>query len=233
MLSVALRTLRARWVVFVGSFVALALGVALIAVMGLSLASSLNAPDGKPERFAAAPVVVKGADTLRVPTSIGVRVHRLAQPRAVPAGAVAQLKKLGTVVEDRSFAVRARGGPGDLVGHPWSTAAFAPYEIDAGRAPRAADEGGRQRRLGEAGGARTDRSRHGTGGRHRTGGRYRTGWRHRADRRHRSGRRHRTSRRRSRPTRLRERRLLRRRARRRTVAPQCPARRGRRRGGRA
>ncbi|MET7351064.1 ABC transporter permease [Streptomyces mirabilis] len=140
MLSVALRTLRARWVVFVGSFVALALGVALIAVMGLSLASSLNAPDGKPERFAAAPVVVKGADILRVPTSIGVRVHRLAQPRAVPAGAVAQLKKLGTVVEDRSFAVRARGGPGDLVGHPWSTAAFAPYEIDAGRAPRAADE---------------------------------------------------------------------------------------------
>ncbi|MET7894439.1 ABC transporter permease [Streptomyces mirabilis] len=140
MLSVALRTLRARWVVFVGSFVALALGVALIAVMGLSLASSLNAPDGQPERFAAAPVVVKGADTLRVPTSIGVRVHRLAQPRAVPAGAVARLKKLGTVVEDRSFAVRARGGPGDLVGHPWSTAAFALYEIDAGRAPRAADE---------------------------------------------------------------------------------------------
>ncbi|MFF4832427.1 FtsX-like permease family protein [Streptomyces sp. NPDC001315] len=140
MLSVALRTLRARWVTFVGSFVALALGVALLAVMGLVLASSSAAPDRKPERFAAAPVVVKGADTLRVPTPIGDRVQRLAHSRAVPAEAVTKLAKLGTVVADRSFAVRARGGPGDLVGHPWSTAAFAPYTLDAGRAPRTADE---------------------------------------------------------------------------------------------
>lgn len=140
MLSVALRTLRSRWITFVGSFVALSLGVALIAVMGLALASSLHAPDRKPERFAAAPHVVKGADTLRVSTPIGERVQKLAQPRAVPAGVVANLRKLGTVVEDRSFAVRAQGGPGDLVGHPWSTAAFAPYRLDAGRAPRTAEE---------------------------------------------------------------------------------------------
>ncbi|MGW2964268.1 FtsX-like permease family protein [Streptomyces sp. NPDC001220] len=140
MLSVALRTLRTRWITFVGSFVALSLGVALIAVMGLALASSLKAPDRAPERFAAAPVVVKGADSLRVSTSIGERVQKLAQPRSVPPETVAKLRKLGTVVQDRSFAVRARGGPGDLVGHPWSTAAFAPYKLDAGRAPRSADE---------------------------------------------------------------------------------------------
>jgi putative ABC transport system permease protein len=139
-LSTALRTLRTRWVTFVGSFVALSLGVALIAVMGLALASSLDAPDRKPERFAATPVVVKGMDTLRVPTSIGDRTQKLAQPRAVPADVVAKLEDLGTVVEDRSFAVRAQGGPGDLVGHPWSTAAFAPYRLDTGRAPKAADE---------------------------------------------------------------------------------------------
>ncbi|WP_063733385.1 ABC transporter permease [Streptomyces sp. RTd22] len=140
MLSVALSTLRTRWVTFAGSFVALSLGVALLTVMGQALASSLDAPDRKPERFAAAPVVVKGADTLRVPTPNGVRVRKLAHPRGVPAAAVARLRRLGPVVEDRSFAVRARGGPGDLVGHPWSTAAFARYEIGAGRAPRAADE---------------------------------------------------------------------------------------------
>ncbi|MFI5879883.1 ABC transporter permease [Streptomyces sp. NPDC051554] len=140
MLSTALRTLRTRWVTFVGSFVALSLGVALIAVMGLALASSLDAPDRKPERFAAAPVVVKGIDTLRVRTSTGIRSQKLARPRAVPADVVAKLKHLGTVVVDRSFAVRARGGPGDLVGHPWSTAAFAPYRLDAGRAPKTADE---------------------------------------------------------------------------------------------
>ncbi|MEU9605637.1 FtsX-like permease family protein [Streptomyces sp. NPDC048057] len=140
MLSCALHALRARWITFVGSFVALALGVALIAVMGLALASSLDAPDRGPERFAAAPVVVKGQDVLEVSTPLGTRSHELAQPRAVPDAVVARLRSLGAVVEDRSFAVRARGGPVDLVGHPWSTAAFAPYALDAGRAPRAPDE---------------------------------------------------------------------------------------------
>jgi putative ABC transport system permease protein len=139
-LSTAVRTLRTRWITFVGSFVALSLGVALIAVMGLALASSLDGPEREPERFAAAPVVVKGADTLRVPTSIGDRTHKLAHPRAVPDEVVSKLKDLGPVVEDRSFSVRADVGPGELVGHPWSTAAFAPYGINAGRAPEAADE---------------------------------------------------------------------------------------------
>ncbi|NGO41226.1 FtsX-like permease family protein [Streptomyces ureilyticus] len=140
MLRIALRTLRTRWTAFVGSFVALSLGVALIAVMGLALASSLDAPERRPERFAAAPVVVQGANTLRVPTANGAETRELAHPRAVPAEVVARLKDLGTVVEDRSFAVRARSGPRELVGHPWSTAAFAPYEMRSGRTPRAPDE---------------------------------------------------------------------------------------------
>ncbi|MFF3951419.1 FtsX-like permease family protein [Streptomyces sp. NPDC001902] len=140
MLSLALHTLRTRWVTFAGSFVALSLGVALLAVMGLVLASSQDAPVRGPERFAAAPVVVRGQDTLRVATPRGERTQPLAQPRAVPAATLAGLRRLGTVVEDRSFPVRAEGGPGDLVGHPWSTAAFAPYRLSAGRAPRAADE---------------------------------------------------------------------------------------------
>ncbi|NEA49937.1 hypothetical protein, partial [Streptomyces sp. SID10815] len=49
-------------------------------------------------------------------------------------------------------------GPGDLVGHPWSVAAFAPYAITAGRAPAAPDEvvvGGDWARPGEH--LRTDR----------------------------------------------------------------------------
>ncbi|WP_432589349.1 ABC transporter permease [Streptomyces sp. HD1123-B1] len=140
MLSVAFHTVRTRWTTFAGSFIALALGVALVAVMGLALASSLDPPDRGPERFAAAPVVVRGADTLRVPTAAGERVHPLTQPRPVPAATVAELRGLGTVVEDRSFGVRARGAPGDLVGHPWSTAPFGRYAIEAGRAPRTGDE---------------------------------------------------------------------------------------------
>ncbi|MEW2291220.1 FtsX-like permease family protein [Streptomyces sp. NPDC006743] len=140
MLILALRTLRTRWVSFAGGFAALALGVALIAVMGLALASSRDAPERRPERFAVAPVVVKGQDTLEVTTPAGVRTQKLARPRPVPAGTVARLRALGTVVEDRSFPVRAEGGAAGLVGHPWSTAAFAPYRLEAGRAPEAADE---------------------------------------------------------------------------------------------
>ncbi|MFB6848247.1 FtsX-like permease family protein [Streptomyces sp. NPDC056373] len=140
MLSVTLRTLRARWASFTGSFVALSLGVALLTVMGLALASTAGAPERGPERFAAAPVVVKGQDTLRVPTPIGIRESPLAQPRPVPAATVARLRTLGPVVEDRSFPVPAQGAPAGLVGHPWSTAAFAPYDLATGRAPRTAGE---------------------------------------------------------------------------------------------
>ncbi|WP_406438040.1 ABC transporter permease [Streptomyces sp. NBC_00631] len=140
MLSIAVHTLRSRWVTFAGSFVALAVGVGLLTVSGLALASSLHAPQRAPERFAAAPVVVRGTDTLRVSTPAGTRTQRLAQPRAVPAAAVAELRKLGTVTPDRTFPVQAESGPGDLVGHPWSVAAFASYRVTSGRAPRAARE---------------------------------------------------------------------------------------------
>ncbi|MDQ0749815.1 putative ABC transport system permease protein [Streptomyces africanus] len=143
MLSVALRTLRTRWATFTGSFVALSLGVALLTVTGLALASSAGAPQRAPERFAAAPVVVKAQDTLRAPTPAGDRVSRLAHPRPLPATTVAEVRKLGPVVADRSFAVRvtkATDAPTDLVGHPWSSAAFAPYDLATGRAPRTAGE---------------------------------------------------------------------------------------------
>ncbi|MFI1049475.1 FtsX-like permease family protein [Streptomyces griseoruber] len=140
MLSVAVRTLRARWAAFAGSFVALALGVGLLTVMGQALAASADAPVRTPERFAAAPVVVRGQDSLRVTTPVGVRTAELAVPRAVPAATVAALRALGPVVQDRSFPVRAADGPAGLTGHPWSTARFAPYALTAGRAPRTADE---------------------------------------------------------------------------------------------
>ncbi|MYV55835.1 FtsX-like permease family protein [Streptomyces sp. SID3212] len=142
MLSVVVRTLRARWTTFVGSFVALALGVGLIATMGLALAASLDAPDRRPERFAAAPVVVRASDTLRVPTPSGVRTKGLDFPPPLSAALVAKVAAVGRTVEDRSFAVRVSGAaaPAALVGHPWSTAAFAPYRLTTGRAPSAADE---------------------------------------------------------------------------------------------
>ncbi|WP_314241596.1 ABC transporter permease [Streptomyces kutzneri] len=140
MLTIALRTARDRWSTFVGSFVALALGVGLIATMGLGLAATLDAPQRLPERFAQAPVVVKGDDVLRVPVPGGERTGRLAHPRPVTPELARRLAALGPATEDRSFPVRAEGGPKHLVGHPWSVAAFAPYTLDAGRSPRSDDE---------------------------------------------------------------------------------------------
>ncbi|MGV9497542.1 FtsX-like permease family protein [Streptomyces sp. NPDC003642] len=102
MLSVALRTLRIRWTSFTGGFVALALGVALLTVMGLALASSVSAPERGPERFAGVPVVVTSHETLRVPTAAGERTARLTHPRPIPAATVARLRELGPVVTDRS-----------------------------------------------------------------------------------------------------------------------------------
>ncbi|MFI1991667.1 FtsX-like permease family protein [Actinoplanes sp. NPDC020271] len=127
---VTLSSLRARWATLAGAFVALGLGVALIATTGLGLAATLDAPAQPPERFAGAPVLVRGADELRVPARDGERVQPLAHPRAVPAGLVAELAKAGPVTADRSFPV-----DDGLVGHPWSVAAFGGYRLLAGHEP--------------------------------------------------------------------------------------------------
>ncbi|MEU0527687.1 ABC transporter permease [Streptomyces niveus] len=156
MLRLTLQGLRTRWVTFTGSFVALALGVGLIAATGLALAATFEAPHRGPERFAAAPVVVRASDTLRVATPIGERTQRLADPRAVPDSLAAELARLGRTVEDRTFPVsftdaslggRAEGADGGgaregdgAVGHPWSVAAATPYRLTAGRAPAAPGE---------------------------------------------------------------------------------------------
>ncbi|MEU3256076.1 FtsX-like permease family protein [Streptomyces sp. NPDC006997] len=159
MLTTAPHTLRTRWTAFVGSFVALALGVALLTVTGLALAASLDAPARPPERFSASasatatatphaphppatPVVVKAHDTLRVPTPTGDRLAHLPHPRPIPPTTLAKLKRLGPVTEDRTYPVRTHtpSGPRVLTGHPWPTARFAPYELTTGRAPRTATE---------------------------------------------------------------------------------------------
>ncbi|WP_069740893.1 ABC transporter permease [Streptomyces sp. EN23] len=142
MLMLALRGVRLRWVTFAGSFVALALGVGLIAATGLALAATFDAPERGPERFAAAPVVVRADGLLRVDTPTGIRTAPLDRPGPVPPGLAARLAALGRTVEDRTFPAdvvdpRARAAVDARVGHPWSVAAAAPYRLTTGRAPAA------------------------------------------------------------------------------------------------
>ncbi|MZD10208.1 FtsX-like permease family protein, partial [Streptomyces sp. SID5785] len=134
MLRVVGRGLRARWTSFVGCFVAVALGVALTAALGLALDATGREPERRPARFAAADVVVRGADELRLATPHGTERRTLDRPRPLPAALAGELRELGTVVEDRSFAVAVRGEP--VAGHPWSTAALGAYALRQGRAPR-------------------------------------------------------------------------------------------------
>ncbi|MFE6892108.1 FtsX-like permease family protein [Streptomyces sp. NPDC057694] len=131
MLTLALSTLRTRWVSFLGSFAALFLGTALIAAMGQVLASAIATPDRGPQRYAAAPVVVVPDGRITVQGRQGATGAPLAEPRGLPAGLAARFP--GAVV-DRVFPARLAGGP-PAVGRPWSAARTAPQRITEGRAP--------------------------------------------------------------------------------------------------
>ncbi|MFB6630706.1 FtsX-like permease family protein [Streptomyces sp. NPDC056362] len=110
MLTVVLSGLRDRWASFVGGFVALALGVGLLATMGLGLAATSRAPERPPERFAASPVVVQGRDRLTVDVRRGpstVRVERmLDRPQPVDGALVRELRA--------RWKVTSSGGPDAL-----------------------------------------------------------------------------------------------------------------------
>ncbi|MGW6020997.1 FtsX-like permease family protein [Streptomyces sp. NPDC055099] len=94
-------SLRSRWVGLLGAFVAVALGVALVAAMGLGLASTFSAPEREPVRFAGSPVVVMGQNTLTVPVRRGPDVTHvskpLAHPHPVDIELLRDLRRLGPV----------------------------------------------------------------------------------------------------------------------------------------
>ncbi|ALC21761.1 FtsX-like permease family protein [Streptomyces pristinaespiralis] len=119
MLTVALASLRARRSTFTAGFVALALGVGLIATMGLGLASTLEAPRRPPERFASSPVVVMGQDRLTVEVRRGPGTEKvskpLAHPHPVDSGLVRELARLGRVTRDGGTDAVGVDAPADRV----------------------------------------------------------------------------------------------------------------------
>ncbi|MFI5906052.1 FtsX-like permease family protein [Dactylosporangium sp. NPDC051541] len=134
MITIALATLHLRWRSFAGTFVALALGSALMAALGLVLDTTVTAPSRPPQRYSTAPVVVAAAQTLTVPTSRGTASAQLAVPRGVPPEVVAALPD---AVVDRVF--HASYGQAN-VGRPWSALGLADQSLTAGRAPVSDDE---------------------------------------------------------------------------------------------
>ncbi|MET7360556.1 FtsX-like permease family protein [Streptomyces sp. NPDC005562] len=101
MKRVLLASLRRRWSSLLGAFVAVVLGVGLVAAMGLGLDASLTAPDRAPVRFAGSPVVVMGQDriTVRVERGPGTGLvsKPLAHPQPVDIELLRELRRLGPV----------------------------------------------------------------------------------------------------------------------------------------
>jgi putative ABC transport system permease protein len=141
LLTVALATVRTRWAAFASTFAALALGVSVITTMALVLAAASGGnPHQRPERFAAVPYVIQVDPNLQVRDRYGSvdSVPLLAQP-GVPASVIAQLP---AAIPDRSFYAQVQGAPAaqPALGHGWSSAAFAPYVLTSGHAPRSASQ---------------------------------------------------------------------------------------------
>ncbi|MFD5125515.1 ABC transporter permease [Streptomyces sp. NPDC058385] len=103
-LATAWANLRTRRHLFAGAFVAVALGVALVASMGLGLAAAADPPAGEPQRFAAQPVVVMPHDTLTVEVDRGPHRARASKkiphPQPVDKELLHELAELGTVHRD-------------------------------------------------------------------------------------------------------------------------------------
>ena len=141
MLTVALSTLRVRWVSFVGTMVALTCGIGLMATAILVIHATGNIPGGGQQRYADAPVVILPANAI-VFTGSGGNTESLAPdpPLGLPAALVTAVGKTGRTVADHTFYAQLAGGPADEVGRGWSAAQLGGYRLVAGRAPQTADQ---------------------------------------------------------------------------------------------
>ncbi|MGW6536815.1 FtsX-like permease family protein [Streptomyces sp. NPDC055051] len=123
MLSVVVSGLRGRWASFLGGFLALVLGVGMLAATGLGLAAALDPPDRAPERFASSPVVVLGQDRLTVEVRRGpgtALVSRpLDRPQPVDTALLRDLRARWTLTENPAGVRRPDAvgldAPADLV----------------------------------------------------------------------------------------------------------------------
>jgi putative ABC transport system permease protein len=141
MLSVAVSSLRVRWVSFAGTLVALSCAVALMATAILVAHATGIVPGDQRQRYSQVPVVVLPGTAVTLSGSSGATVSfPLSPPRGLPPKLVAAVARTGRVVADHTFYAQLAGGPADQVGRGWSAAALGGYRLVAGRAPRTADE---------------------------------------------------------------------------------------------
>lgn len=139
-------TIRTRWTSFLGTFTALALGVAIVTA---SLLVQASAQPSVPDRFAATGVIVHGVNAERPGDDSGVVIPIPWSPErtAELKSALAAIPGVRQVVPDLSFYAQAviDGEPTGNVedpmqGHGWSSSLLSEHELSEGRAPAAPGE---------------------------------------------------------------------------------------------
>lgn len=147
-LTLAWQTIRSRLGGFAGAFIAILCGTALVAACGILMESGLRA--GVPtQRYAAAAVVVGGAQTVRPPGADALSFEQVGEQPAVPvalAGRIATVPGVRAAVAEQSFPAQVIGRDGQVVGgreslgHNWDAAVLAPFTLRGGDAPAAAGD---------------------------------------------------------------------------------------------
>ncbi|MCF2435209.1 hypothetical protein LV779_13675 [Streptomyces thinghirensis] len=127
----AFQTLRARWVSFLGTVVALVLGVAQVAAMGLLVTTAFDLPDRPVERFAGAGTVVRPQSDGWNPAhhDLGVRSPRGGpRPRApnCATGSPRPARRSSTAPSTHSCAAAPRTRSGTPGRWPASAATASP-----------------------------------------------------------------------------------------------------------
>ncbi|WP_410660362.1 FtsX-like permease family protein [Amycolatopsis sp. lyj-112] len=151
MWDLAWQTTKTRLSGFVGAFIAVLCGTALVAGCGVLMESGLRA--GVPtQRYADAAVVVGGQQTVDPPGVGALETQQVAEQASVPvtlAGTITAVPGVRGAVAEQSFpanVVAADGqaltGPegGQSLGHNWDAAALAPFSLRDGQAPAGGDE---------------------------------------------------------------------------------------------
>jgi putative ABC transport system permease protein len=137
--DIALTTIRQRKAGFVAVFVAVLCGSTLVTALGVLFESGLRA-GVPPQRYAAAAVVVGGAQALPLAEDIDPYFSERVPLPAEVVGRIAAVSGVERTVGDISVPVDVVSLSGSVVGHGWSSAALTPFSVREGSAPGRADE---------------------------------------------------------------------------------------------
>lgn len=136
MLKLSWRLLWSRWTAFVGTFIALSLGVCLMTIMLLSLAATISDQERSSQWYTHADVVVTGSNTVTFARQSPTITTPEARP--VPADVVERLASIEGValtVVDRRIPIGVDGIATSA--HPWASVMLHPYTFVTGTPPTA------------------------------------------------------------------------------------------------